>query len=509
MMRSVLQSKTRCRGSVMLMFTLMLPVLMMMVGLAIDRTMLFIVEAKLDAAVDGAALGAGRLLGTNANTAEIAGEFLAANFPAGYWGSYNFTPSVTAVDAFSTHTITVSASVKVPLMFMRMFGPGYNSVTSSAQATRRDSRVVMVLDRSGSMAGQIANLKSAAVQFTSMFSGTDELGLVVYGSSGIVAYPPTRPYNASPTSPGGPDSNFATSQPGGTLQNMISSIQAGGDTGTAEAMALAYIELQKAHNRDLAANGNDTRLNAIVLFTDGMPTSLAVNLNTSNTMAGSSVKTSSACTYKTTTAAANGMIGWIGDWGFGSPNGYSSGLYRLASRDSNTALWWMQNPNADVNLISPATPVANCAYLHGVGQDGSTKTDLTDLAKIPTYDLYNNSTTNNFYTQSWIYQQFHLTYDPTQTTSQYHLGVACWNATDNAGTTIRTQTAMNPVAIYTIGYTGNGGVDTALLQRLANSKDSSSYDATQPTGIYVPVNQASDLLAAFNTVASAILRLSR
>src|ERR1700689_5621410 len=93
--RSIPQSNNRRSGQVMIMFTLMLPVLMMMVGLAIDRTMLFIVEAKLDAAVDGAPLGGGRFLGTNANTPEIAGEFLSADFPASYWGSYSFTPTIT------------------------------------------------------------------------------------------------------------------------------------------------------------------------------------------------------------------------------------------------------------------------------------------------------------------------------------------------------------------------------------------------------------------------------
>src|SRR5580700_7917053 len=304
-MRSILLSDNRRRGSVMVMFTLMLPVLMMMVGLAVDRTMLFIVEAKLDAAVDGAALGAGRLLGTNANTPEIAGEFLAANFPASYWGSYALTPTITSTNVLSLHTISVGASVKVPLLFMRMFGPGYNSVTAFSQATRRDSRIVMVLDRSGSMTPQIANLKTAATQFTGLFTASDELGLVVLGSSSIVAYPTTRPYNTSPSSAGGPDSNYATEQTGGDMLDMITAITAGGDTSTAEALSLAYIELQKGHNRDLATYGVDSRLNAIVFFTDGMPTSITVNLNTTTTPAGSSIKSSgSACSYKTTTNTA-------------------------------------------------------------------------------------------------------------------------------------------------------------------------------------------------------------
>src|SRR4051812_18881194 len=110
------------RGATLVLYTLMLPlVLIPMVGLAIDGTMLYIVQAKLSTAADGAALGAGRLLGTPANTAEIAGEFLNANFPPGYWGSYNLVPSIQATTSFSTHTISVSAKVDVPLLFMRIF----------------------------------------------------------------------------------------------------------------------------------------------------------------------------------------------------------------------------------------------------------------------------------------------------------------------------------------------------------------------------------------------------
>src|ERR1035438_10153624 len=87
----------RRRGSTLVLFTLMMPFLLIpLVGLGIDATMLYIVQAKLSAATDGAALGAGRLLGTLANPAEIAGDFLNVNFPtnhpAGFWGAYNLVP---------------------------------------------------------------------------------------------------------------------------------------------------------------------------------------------------------------------------------------------------------------------------------------------------------------------------------------------------------------------------------------------------------------------------------
>src|SRR4051812_29393036 len=66
--------RNRRRGSTILLLATILPlVLIPIVGLAIDGTVLFIVQAKLASAADGAALGAGRVLGTNANTVEIAG----------------------------------------------------------------------------------------------------------------------------------------------------------------------------------------------------------------------------------------------------------------------------------------------------------------------------------------------------------------------------------------------------------------------------------------------------
>jgi hypothetical protein len=66
-----------------------------------------------------------------------------------------------------------------------------------------------------------------------------------------------------------------------------------------------------------------------------------------------------------------------------------------------------------------------------------------------------------------------------------------WNSVDSAAARIRADVnkpnrvpadANNmAIAIYVIGYSGNGGVDQGLLKRVANDKSSSSYDATQPS----------------------------
>ncbi len=87
---------------------------------------------------------------------------------------------------------------------------------------------------------------------------------------------------------------------------------------------------------------------------------------------------------------------------------------------------------------------------------------------------------------------------------------AAKNARTDANRGNRTgDTTTMPIAIYAVGYTRNGGCDDGLLRRVANDKSSSDYDPSQATGIYVQASNKAALAAAFNTIASAILRLSQ
>ena len=79
-------------------------------------------RVKLQSACDGAALGAGRLIGTKANISEIAGELLNVNFPVGWWGSNNLNPTITVTNSLGVHIVDVNAEVDVPLLFMRVLG---------------------------------------------------------------------------------------------------------------------------------------------------------------------------------------------------------------------------------------------------------------------------------------------------------------------------------------------------------------------------------------------------
>lgn len=538
------------RGSTLVLFTLMLPAMLIpLMGLGIDATLLYIVQAKLSAATDGAALGAGRLLGTLADPAEIAGEFLAVNFPtnpkAGFWGATVLTPIITYTPGI-TKTITVNAAASVPLLFSRIFGKSSSVVTSASVATRSDSRVVFVLDRSGSMntgdgAGStvIEDAKTYASGFVQKFTeGTDEVGLVVFDGSAVVGYPigawdPT----ISMTSTGGPNKTFND----GTTSDMphqIAAVEAASGTGMAEALSIAYIELQKAHMRDLADpvnHGVDTRLNSIVLLTDGLPTAVSLYLNNpAGTNANNMIKSTSGCTYRTITTptSANMMKAWLavgGNAPFSTSSSGSSflGVEWLASSDTtHTAKWWMgtdhsKNPWAawDADDPSPSTPYNGCTGL----SNGSTPDNY--INKIPNADLWGNALTGNGYSNSHITggaaTSVHTSGDLDQTLydRSYHWALAMWNAVDNASESIRndanlanrtgdTGGNMN-IAIYAIGYTGNGGCDDGLLKRVANDKSATGYDSTQRTGIYVSASDKTGLANAFNVIASAILRLAR
>ncbi|MBZ5618258.1 MAG: VWA domain-containing protein [Acidobacteriia bacterium] len=549
-MRLSSRSKRRQSGATIVLLMVMLPLMLLpLTGLAIDGTRLYIVQSKLSAAVDGAALGAGRLLGTKADTAEIAGEFLNANFPPGYWGTNGLVPDISAPPpVLGVSTITINASVNLPLTFARLMGQSQSVISASAQATRRVTRVELVLDRSGSMSNNDAlgknvfnYMKSGAKWFTSQFTpGYDELGLVVFSGGGLVAYPTAHPWNPNPNSAGGPDKDFAINAQleTGPMFDSLNAMSVGGGTGTAEALAMAYIELQKAHNRDLVANGNDNTLNTIVLFTDGVPDAIATYVNdpASNSLAAGKCPGYNPATGVASTQMRGYIVAPGGpldspQWG-GTTS--SQGLKRLPGFDTSKSLnWWLgplspappappaaacssarttaggacDNINGD-----PAPAVQSCTYLKG------TAPNLQDLKNIPAKDLYGYSTSGNAYTHSYLYNGSKYsspnakTYNSLAPQDGYMLAAASWNVTDAIGTAIRSQVAMNQIYITTIGYSGNsGGTDVGLLNRLANTPLSYQYvnDGSQSKSQFWLVNNTAQLQAAFDNVASSMLRLSK
>ena len=79
------------------------------------------------------------------------------------------------------------------------------------------------------------------------------------------------------------------------------------------------------------------------------------------------------------------------------------------------------------------------------------------------------------------------------------------NAAEDAASKAR----KDGIIIYTIGLGSNGGVDKAFLQRVANDPAYVSYNSAEPGGKFYYSPNASQLNAAFQSIASDILRISQ
>lgn len=132
------------------------------VGIAIDSSVAYNVRAQLAAAVDAAALAGARAFASPNRDADIQ-NFFDANFQAGYMGS-ELQPLEIASDP-EARTVTVTARANIPTFFMRVLGRDSTDIAATAEATlsSRDVEVSLVLDVTGSMAGQrIKDLRDAA-----------------------------------------------------------------------------------------------------------------------------------------------------------------------------------------------------------------------------------------------------------------------------------------------------------------------------------------------------------
>jgi Flp pilus assembly protein TadG len=263
-------SRSRRGAALVLLTTMVATVLIPMVGLAIDGAILFLIKVKFTAATDAAALAGARslssgmdLVSQKANAEATANHFFAANFPAGIWNTSGVHVTSTAAESGSrTRTVTVGGTVQSPLYFMRILGRSTQTIASLSQASRRDVNLVLVLDRSSSMGGAMGPMLNAARTFVGKFAeARDNVGLIVFGGSAVVAFP-------SP-SPNGPESNFKSASP--SVDTLISQTVNGGNTGMAQAVWLAYLELVKRNQPGA--------LNLIVLFTDGLPNGIVANYN--------------------------------------------------------------------------------------------------------------------------------------------------------------------------------------------------------------------------------------
>src|ERR1022692_3619809 len=177
------------RGQTVIIFALIMPVLILFTGLALDAGLLYVTKAKLSTSVDAACLtGMKNLALPQPVAATLAADMFNANF-----GPNPPIPTVTfPTDAYGDQQVKVTATASVNTLFMRYLSQ-WRTVPVSATAVSTRGKLIMsiVLDRSGSMItdeGQAA-LQAAVPEFVSNFDdATDEVAAISFSSNARIDF---------------------------------------------------------------------------------------------------------------------------------------------------------------------------------------------------------------------------------------------------------------------------------------------------------------------------------
>ncbi len=160
------------RGATAVMLAVLLVPLMAFVGISIDTARAYFLKARLNQAIDAAALAGGRVF-FEADRDQDVQDFFTANFPDGFMGA-TLTPLSINADALEG-SIEVTASATMDTTFLTLIGQ--SSITVSArtvvQRAERGMELVLVMDNTGSMAtnNRIGNMRSAAHELVQILYG--------------------------------------------------------------------------------------------------------------------------------------------------------------------------------------------------------------------------------------------------------------------------------------------------------------------------------------------------
>jgi Flp pilus assembly protein TadG len=177
------------RGQIMVIFALVLPILILFAGLAIDAGICYVTKAKLSTSVDAACLTGMKNL-TLGQT--IAGQLATDMFQANF-GPNPPVPTVTfPTDAYGDQQVKVTATANVHTFFIRYLSQWASvPVSALAVSTRGKLAMSIVLDRSGSM---LTDGGGAAIQvgvpiFVNDFDDTlDSVALISFSSNTTIDF---------------------------------------------------------------------------------------------------------------------------------------------------------------------------------------------------------------------------------------------------------------------------------------------------------------------------------
>ncbi|MGH8637265.1 MAG: VWA domain-containing protein, partial [Burkholderiales bacterium] len=247
------------KGFALIYMTGVLTVLLLFTGLAVDAGRAYVVKAQLSKAVDGAALGAARMLNAGDPRGEAARIFK-ANFPDGYMGTGGADPTaagnffgVQTVAASGVNIVTVTATTELPTTFMKLANMDKVTISSMGEAQRRMVDLSLVLDVSSSIGSGWAAVRDASRAFVNSFDRNgDRVALVTYSNGSRVIDP-------MPSSRG-----FDKTRVMADIPNSLP----GGSTAMVQGLYRGWDEVRSV------PRGQQSGLRVIVLFTDGASNSV-------------------------------------------------------------------------------------------------------------------------------------------------------------------------------------------------------------------------------------------
>jgi len=444
----------RQRGAVAIMVALALLVLLSLVGLVVDGGMAYMVKARLNAAVDSAALAAARAVTAGNNQAEqrasaqaAAARFFAANIADGYLLS---KPKLTATDVtFSggTVTIDVRAEAPMPVSVMQVMGFTALSPGASAQTIRRDLDMAFVVDTSGSLSPVQDDVRAAAKSFLNKFNVTQDRVALIHFAYGADV-----------------DNAINTSARGFNRKSMLANIDGYPFTGSTASVEGVW---QARNQLNAIAQDNRSVLRVIVFFSDGVPNALGGKLTFDNP---------GDCTQA------------------GVFDSSGNGLFALT--DSPGSLISEKCRLEDLSLRQEYRGIWNSVQKLPATYNAHPKEP--NLEELPIVTTWPRAVTNDV---------------SNSTIAARNIGRAARNLPEAMAARARSE----GIFVFTLGmgpdltktYDGEKGED--VLKCMANVANGPSrcFNPAQPVGMYCYAATEADLTPCFSRLASAILRIAK
>jgi Flp pilus assembly protein TadG len=466
------------RGVALVYVTVAISVLLLCAGLAVDGGTSYLVNAQLSKAVDGAALAAARHL----NSGDAEGEarrVFNANFPPGHMGTLG-TPNMTfdvQTDAQrGENIVTVTGRAIVPTTFMRLGNHETVAVDAIGEARRRMVDISLVLDVSSSIGSRWAAVRDASRAFVQSFDGgSDRFALTTYGSGArvLVQMQASRGFDKGATTAAIP-------------QNLP-----GGSTAMVEGLYRGWDELRTV------ANGQQSGLRVIVLFTDGASNSVPAFYDVQPNVARG-LRTADFPDNPPDPDGQthnNPAIAGLYDTETGAVSNPAYNLTPPYWDSPNTigAIPWLPLVTAHTHKRSAGIPTSFALQSATLKVRGQPQSAIRGLRQ-------QNAATGRY---------------PAQV---FNINNAARNVLEIIADRVRSDAdGAYPIRIYTIGMGELVRYDLGtipekpeeILMRIANDKNSQDFNAQQLDGKYFYAQTADDVDDAFLALQNEIIRLSK